>query len=262
MKAALLLAALALGPQVADTSGAAGPFYTADSIANTASNVSGLYAPNTFVTIYGQNLAYVTKAISPDDISGGSLPTALIGTGVRVLINNIPADIYYVSPGQINLLVPTILTAGPAIIQSIVDGIAGPAVSITLNSAAPSFFQIDASTVVATHADYSLVTADSPAHAGEEIVLYATGLGPTVPAAIPNQIPKTAARIAATAGFQVLLNGVAVDPTRIAYAGVTPGYAGLFQINLRLPDDAPQNPEIRVGNANILSPPLRYLMVQ
>ncbi len=60
----------------------------------------------------------------------------------------------------------------------------------------------------------------------------------------------------------MLLNGVAVDPSKIDYAGVTPGYAGLFQINLTLPDDAPSNPEIRVGSGGILSVPGRYRFVQ
>ncbi len=78
-----MLAALAF----ADVSGS-GPYYTAESIANSASGVSGLYAPNTFVTIYGQNLAYTTATLTASDIAGGMLPTVLAGTGVHVLINN------------------------------------------------------------------------------------------------------------------------------------------------------------------------------
>src|SRR5579863_5701688 len=119
------------------------PYYIEASIANTAASIADFYAPNTFVTIYGVNLAYVTKAMTADDISGNTLPTALIGTGVRVLINQIPADIYYVSPSQINLLVPTLLIAGPATVQVEVDGLAGPPVTIMLRATAPSMFQLD-----------------------------------------------------------------------------------------------------------------------
>ena len=111
-----MLAALVL----ADTSGS-GPYYTAQSIANSAAGVAGLYAPNTFVTIYGQNLAYATASLTASEVSGGMLPTVLGGTGVRVLINNIPANIYYVSPTQVNLLIPTSLIAGPAMMQLVVD---------------------------------------------------------------------------------------------------------------------------------------------
>jgi uncharacterized protein (TIGR03437 family) len=59
-----------------------------------------------------------------------------------------------------------------------------------------------------------------------------------------------------------MLNGVAVDSRRIYYVGVTPGYAGLFQINVRLPDDAPPDPEIRVGTSDRMSPEGRYLPLQ
>jgi len=259
--AALLLAVLALGPFQAGTSGS-GPYYTAQSIANSAASVTGLYAPNTFVTIYGQNLAYTTQALTAADVAGGTLPTVLPGTGVRVEINNIPANMYYVSPTQVNFLVPTSLIPGPVTLQLVVDGLLGPAIPILLQAAAPSLFQLDATTVLAEHLDYSLVTASSPAHPGEVVVLYASGLGPTSPPAIPDQIPQQAATITPMSSFTVLINEVAVNPQLILYAGVTPRFAGLFQINVQLPSDAPANPEIRLGYAGILSPIGRFLPVQ
>ncbi len=261
---ALWLAALALGPWQAGATGNNGgpPAYTAASIANSASNIANYYAPNMFISIYGQNLAYVTKAISAADISGGILPTALIGTGVRVLINQIPADIWYVSPTLVNALVPISLVAGPAVVQLEADGVAGPAITIMLQATAPSLFQIDATTVLGTLVDGSLITSSAPAHAGELIILYATGLGPTVPAAVPNQVPTQAAPLVKGSDFQILLNGVQVAPDRVFYAGVTPTCAGLFQINFTLPDDAPPNPEIQIGSDGNISPPGRYLPLQ
>lgn len=261
MAALALLAVLAFGPYQAGASGS-GPYYTADSIANSAASVTGLYAPNTFVTIYGQNLAYTTRALSASDVSNGTLPTVLGSTGVRVLINNIPANIYYVSPTQVNLLVPTSLIPGPVILQLVVDSLAGPAIPIMLQSAAPSLFQSDATTILAEHLDYSVITASSPAMPGEVVVLYASGLGPTIPAAIPDQIPEQAATITPISSFTMLINGVAVDPSLIYYAGVTPAFAGLFQINVRLPANTLANPEIRIGYAGIMSPPGRILPVQ
>ena len=230
------------------------PYYTAQSIANSAANVAGYYTPNSFLSIYGQNLAYVTKPMSTDDIRAGQLPTVLEGTGVRVLINAIFADVYYVSPGQVNVLIPPSLTPGPATVQLVNDGLAGPAVTITLSASAPVLFQSDATTVVATHGNGPPVTAQQPAQRGEVVVLYATGLRATVPAAIPNQIPETAAWIADRADFRVALNGADVDPANIQYAGVTPGFAGLFQINVLLPGDAPDNPHIQIGYGSQLSP--------
>jgi uncharacterized protein (TIGR03437 family) len=260
MAAAFLLAALVVGPLLADSSGTAGaPVYTADSIANSAANVAGYYTPNSFLSIYGQNLAYVTRPINSGDIRAGQLPTVLAGTGVRVLVNQIPADMYYVSPGQVNVLIPPLLTAGPATVQLENDGLYGPPIRITMAAAAPVLFQSDATTVIATHGNGPLVTTDAPAQPGEVVVLYATGLGLTSPAAAANEIPQFAARIVDMSVFRVVLNGVDVDPGRIEYAGITPGFAGLYQINLWLPDDAPPNPEIRIGYGDQLSPPGRYL---
>jgi uncharacterized protein (TIGR03437 family) len=190
------------------------------------------------------------------------LPTVLGGTGVRVLINNIPANIYYVSPTQVNLLVPTSLIAGPAVLQLVVDALAGPAIPIMLQTAAPGFFQSDATTIIGIHVDGSTITAASPAVPGETVVLFASGLGPTNPAAIPDQIPQTAASVTPMSSFSMLINGVAVDPQSILYAGVVPTFAGLFQINVQLPATVTANPQIQIGYAGTLSPTGRVLPVQ
>ena len=254
----LWLAALAFVPQ---QEGA--PYYTAASIANSAASVAGFYTPNSFISIYGQNLSYVTKAIGVSDIgAGGILPWSLTGTNVGVLINLIPADVYYVSPGQVNVLIPPSLIPGPALVELENDGIYGPPIQITLASAAPVLFQSDPTTVIATHGNGPLVTSNSPAQAGEVVVLYATGLGPTAPAPLPNQVAQSAAWIVDIADFRLLLNGAAVDPRLVLYAGVTPGYAGLFQINLKLPDTCPPNPQIQVGFGNQMSPTGLILPVQ
>jgi len=231
------------------------PEYTAASIANPVAAVAGMYAPNSFITIYGNRLSYVTRAMGPDDLRAGMLPTVLIGTSVRVLINHVLVNVYYVSPSQVNVLVPVSLTAGPATLQLVNDGLAGPAINIMLDSVAPAMFQISGTTVLAAHLDGTIISSDAPARRGEVVVLYATGLGATVPAAIPGRLPDKAAPIARLADFQVWLNGEPIPATRILYAGNSPPYAGLFQINLRIPDDAPQDPEIRCGFPEQMSLP-------
>ena len=236
------------------------PNYTVQSITNSASNVAGQFAPNTFLTIYGQNLSYVTKAISPGDIEAQTLPTTL--GNVRVLLNLIPADVYYVSSGQVNVLIPASLKPGTATLRLLNNGASGPSVSLMLNNAAPGLFQLDAVNILATHGNGPVITPVSPAKRGEVIVMYATGLGITTPPAIPDKLPIGVAVVTDLANFKVLLNGVAVDPRAIQYAGVTPGFAGLFQINLKLPDDAPLNPEVRAGYPDSMSAPGKLLPLQ
>lgn len=257
----LILAALGAAPLLADGPIPGAPFYTADSITNTASAVSGSYAPNTFITITGQNLAYVTRVITPSDIAANTLPTALTGTGVRVLINALSAYVWSVSPTQVTVLIPSFWTPGPVAVQLELNGIAGPEVQIMLNATAPGLFSYpDGTTVIAQHMDFSPITADAPAQDGELIVLYAGGLGLTSPAS--EQIPRAPAELKDENNFNVLLDGLPVDPSLIEYVGVTPTYAGLYWINLRLPLGVSPQPEIRISTADAISPGQRYLVLQ
>lgn len=222
------------------------PVYSAASIVNAADNQSGALAPNTIGTIYGANLAFNTVAISVNDIRGGTLPTVLNGSETRVFVNNYPADLYYVSPAQINFLVPPNLLALPAIVRVVIDSLAGPDIHVRLALAAPGLFQLDAHNAVATRPDGSVLTPSSPARPGDIAILWATGLGETRPPAVNGQLPTAAAPLVATANLSIRLDGVAVDPAAIDYAGVAPGFAGLYQINLTLPGNTGQNPEIRL----------------
>lgn len=229
------------------------PNYTAASISNTAANQAGLYAANTLISIYGSNLSAGTQAVGPADVRAGELPTSLGPASVRVLLNGQFAGMYFVSPTQVNALIPTNLLPGNVTLQVVQNGRAGPPVTLRLEESAPALFEAPGRAVIATHGNGPPITADSPAAPGEIVVLYATGLGLTAPQTLPNRIPTAAARLT-SAAFQVWLNGIPVPRERILYAGVTPGFAGLFQVNLQLPADAPKGPEIRVGTPDRMSP--------
>ena len=87
---------------------------------------------------------------------------------------------------------------------------------------------------------------DAPAARGDIVVVYVTGLGRTSPNPAVGEIPNYAATMLALSSLQVALNGTAVDRSLIKYAGVTPGSAGLYQINLYVPDGTGDDPEIQV----------------
>jgi uncharacterized protein (TIGR03437 family) len=230
------------------------PSYSAASVVNSATNVVGDLAPNTIATVYGVGLSYVERALQAEDIRNGTLPTVLPSTGVRVFIGSIGAQLYYVSPTQINFLIPCIFKPGETDLQITLDGHAGPSIRIQLRDAAPAMYQLDENTVIATRPDGSLIDQEKPATAGEVIVLYATGLGPTEPEAIYGALPARAAPIKRISEFQVFLNDAAVESSRVLYAGVTPGYAGLYQVNLRLPEKLDANPRIRLAIGTQSSP--------
>ncbi len=222
-------------------------YYSALSIVNAADNQSGVLAPNAIGTIYGVNLAYGTAGIGPNDLLGGALPTVLEGASdTRVLIDFSQAALYYVSPTQINFLVPPDLLPGQISIYVAVDSLRGPLIEMTLAAVAPGLFQLDANNAVATLPDGAVLTPASPARPGQIVSLWATGLGQTVPAANGFYLPLTAAPLINGANLSILLDGTPVDPSAIQYAGVAPGFAGLYQINLRLPTSTGKNPEIRL----------------
>jgi uncharacterized protein (TIGR03437 family) len=228
---------------------------------NAADNQAGPLAPNTIVSLYGVRLSYVTAAINPSDIRGGVLPTVLPGTGVHVSVGNLAANIYYVSPGQINFLVPAILLPGKTTLQVVLEGHSGPAVDVTLTAASPALFQLDAHDAVAVRPDGSVITVQAPAKPGEIILLYATGLGQTLPPIPYGQLFNQAAPLEQLADFKLVFDGVTAEDA-VAYAGIAPGFAGLYQINVIVPKSTNANPEIRIGFGKQLSMPGIHLPVE
>jgi uncharacterized protein (TIGR03437 family) len=223
-------------------------------VVNAATYERGALAPNTLVSIFGTNLSFTTRALSYEDAPGGVLPVELPGTGVRVLLNGLPAQMYYVSPLQVNLLIPSNLIAAKFTLQLVRDGTAGPAVEIQLREAAPALFLLEPGVAVVTRADFSLVTPDNPARPGEVVILWATGMGPVVPPLLYGQAPMQAAWIAMYSEFRVLIGDLELPADRLIYAGVAPFYGGLYQVNLRLPDALEENPEIRIAVGDSISP--------
>ncbi|HEY1339917.1 MAG TPA: hypothetical protein VGF59_20535 [Bryobacteraceae bacterium] len=230
----------------ADTASGAAPSYTQFSIVNAANFAPGDLAPNTVVSVFGSGMARSAQALTADDIRAGKLPLEL--NYVRVDVNGSPAPLFYVSDGQVNFLMPPEQLVAPVKFRIIREGVAGPEVILPLVDAAPALFQTPAGYAIAQHGlDFGLITPDSPAKPGEVIVLYATGLGRTERNPIAGEIPQWASPIVRLADLKVTLSGAALDPARVQYAGLTPGSAGLYQINLKLPDTLGPDPEIRIS---------------
>jgi uncharacterized protein (TIGR03437 family) len=233
------------------------PSYSGASIVNAATQTIGTLAPNTIATIYGTNLSWTTHAVTSADLDGGTLPSSL--EGVTVYVNGIVGSLFYVSPGQINFLIPYEIVATTATVYVARQGVSGPPAVIPLANAAPGFFQWSGNFALAEHADGSLISSSSPAQAGEIVVLYAAGLGRTSPDVSAGHIVFTATSILYASELQILLNGVPCPSSSIYYAGLAPGYAGLYQINLMLPDVLPPDPSIRMVMGAQTSPGAIFL---
>ncbi len=244
------------------------PRFSEEGLVNAASSTRGAFAPGTLITLYGENLSFRTRALIPDDIKGRVLPTTLTGTGVRIMIANHLVNLYYVSPGQINLLIPSHLLPGVYNFELIRDGLLSRPIPIEIVPESPEFFVVPAVTesgnsrVIAIHVDGSVVDPGSPAEPGEVIVLFATGLGRVKPPVPYGEIATSAASIANRENFKVYLNDLEVDSHWIEYAGTTPGFGGLYQINFRVPEGTPGDPRIRMGFSLVQSVEGTWLAVR
>src|ERR1017187_7373227 len=139
-------------------------------------------ASDSLATIFGANLAQTTASATLDP--NGQLPTKLASTSVE--INGVLAPLVYVSPGQINLVVPTGLSVGTAtvLIRSTTSGstISGAAL---VTASAPGLFTNDASgagpgailnAVTYRPAPFLVQTTENGADTRTRIAVYGTGL--------------------------------------------------------------------------------------
>ena len=205
-----------------------------------AAQVGGGIAANTFVSIYGTDLAATKRGWGTKDFgaNGTTLPTSL--DGVRVTINGEPAYICYISPIQINLLTPADLTPGGTVALQVSSGtLTSSTMNVTVQAAAPSFFMFDAAGhVAATHANNTPIgtatstPAGTPAAPGELIVVYGNGFGPTIPPTVNGQLQTVAALLAQ---YPVIQVGGAT--AAIAWGGLSA--TGLYQFNITLPTSLP-----------------------
>jgi uncharacterized protein (TIGR03437 family) len=224
------------------------PSFSSDSIVNSANGSSASLTPNGLATIFGSSLAEVTA--SALNVDQGLLPTTL--GGVRIRIGGVFVSLLYVSPERVNFLIPCELIPGSAELSLAKQGLSRAA-RIELLDAAPALFSAEGR-VAATHADGSSISMTAPARPGEIIVVYGTGLGPTDPPQQDGLIPGSAARIRLLDRLRVLLDGQPIPSESILYAGITPGSAGVYQINLQLPDKIlTEEPELRVALGDQIS---------
>jgi len=242
---------LALAVLCAGIARGAGPSYSAAGIVNASSFGPGPFAPNSVIAVFGKGLARSTHALMEGDLTpcttalaGRCLPLEL--NYVRVYVQDRPVPLLFVSDGQVNFVMSSVETAGPVKVRVVTEGLTGPEITVTLVDAAPALFSMAGGYAIATDSAGKLLTADAPAHAGDIVVIYVTGLGRTLPNPAMGEVPSFAAPMVAPASLKVTLNGTGVDPMLIKYAGLTPGSAGLYQINLELPKETGNDPEIRV----------------
>jgi uncharacterized protein (TIGR03437 family) len=226
------------------------PVFSAPGV-TTAANYSGeTLAPGTIASLFGANLAPgIASAISEP------IPTEL--GGVSVSANGILAPLFYVSATQINFQLPwELLGQSRASIIVTVNGSASAAQTIlppqavspgifTLNSmgSGQGAIQIANTAIFAAPPNILPAALARPANRGEFITIYCSGLGdvsprPATGAAAPgNPLSNTLLMPS------VMIGGASA---LVTFAGLSPGFVGLYQVNVQVPDASPTGEEVQV----------------
>lgn len=227
-------------------------------------------APGAWIEVHGSNLAVDTRSWTAGDFNGSNAPTSLDGTSVSMAGQN--AVLSYISAAQINAQVPLTVVPGQQNITVTSPNGTSPVYGITVNAAQPGLCQgvsIGGNPYVAAvvngTATYILPASAAipgvtsrPAHPGEIISFFGNGFGPVTPSPPQGQLVVQPNQLTTP-----MLMFFGPTQAEVRYAGYAPGYIGLYQINVVVPD-IPDNDLVPVtfALANFAGAPTLYTAVK
>jgi uncharacterized protein (TIGR03437 family) len=202
------------------------PFVDQSAIVNSASGLPTI-APGSLITIYGANLA-----TQETFATAFPLPASMKGTSIA--INGAPVPLLYAGPHQINAQVPFDVPVGPATLVVSVNAASSPAIPIVVAATGPGTLMLPQTNhaVGVNLPDGTLNSSFAPAIPGQYVTVYLTGQGavdPAVPAGTPASADPLSRPLAAVDAW------IGGQPADIQFAGLAPGFAGLLQVNLKIP---------------------------
>lgn len=181
-------------------------------------------AVNSVATIFanaGQSLTSATAA-------AGSLPLPEALAGTQVLVNGAPAGLFYVSPGQINFLMPQ---TNVGAVNVVITGSGGQRTEgSALTGPNPAIFTASAngSGVAAAQVTCDGQTYQRVYDANKVAVpISVTDRG------LPNYLVLYGTGLRNQAGVEVKIGG---QPCPVSFAGAHPSLPGVDQLNVRLPE--------------------------
>ena len=202
------------------------------------------------MSIFGLGIGPVTPGGGEFDASG-MMATEVAQT--RVLFNGSAAALFYVQDSQINVQAPYEIAGQTTVdVEVFYQGQSRGKVTVPVGASAPAIFTVSAGTglAIALNENGALNSPVDPAARGSIVTVYATGDGVEDPAAVDGKLaawpfPKPTLPVTLTVGGY---------PANILFAGAAPGFAGLLQINARVPSGLASTGNVpvvlRIGTAS------------
>ena len=215
------------------------PTLSPSGVESSASGAPGSVSPGEIIALYGSDLGPATGVPNAGfDPSTGALPTSLGGVGVT--FDGQAAPLFYVSGDQVNVQAPYELAGkvGTSIVVTY-NGTASAPVSVTVLAARPGIFGYNGQALILTLSG-AVVDAAHPASRGQSVILFGTGPGVVNPP-VPTGKPAPVSPLSWAGNPQAQIGG---HSAVVSFAGMTPGFAGLMQINLQVPPNAPTGPNV------------------
>ena len=173
------------------------------------------------------------------------------GDNTTVYVNGYAAPVFFASPGQFNIQIPWEAT-GVASIGMTVNGTPSNFQTATVNTFAPGVFVLSPAQAAITHVDGSLLSSSSPATANETVIVYATGLGPVTGPMVTGK-PASSTVLQPTSPDQATAKIGGINAP-VSFSGFTPGFTGLYQINVQIPANVPAGSSLAITIGGKSSP--------
>jgi uncharacterized protein (TIGR03437 family) len=216
------------------------PVAFAGGVLNNGTFASGeSLSPGDIVAVFGDQFTYGDPQQAP------SLPLGTTLGGTQVLVNGEAAPAYYVSAGQINFQMPTDASLGAGTVQIVRNSQQSNLVYVNIVPVAARFILLNGGPYVIMTTPNGVLTGipSHPVTAGDVVVIYTIGLGATTPPVSSGTASPGAPNLATVPTTQLCFgqpSPFSPPPcATAAFAGLTPGLVGLYQINVTIPSGLP-----------------------
>jgi uncharacterized protein (TIGR03437 family) len=191
--------------------------------------------------------ASVSSAFGPftgsQSVAASAYPLPRKLGATEVFVDGTAVPLYYVSPGQVNFQVPKATAAGQSLLEVHVGGQPVGKAPLTVTRTAPGIFAV-------LNQDGTANGANGPAHPGDVLQIYATGLGEVSPA-VDDGAAASAVNLSMTSTPPSVQLGARL--LRIQFSGLAPGMAGVYQVNAVIPTDVAVGTAMPLTLGNLLT---------